>query len=222
MFKLRKRKKISGSILLEAMIALIILVVIMTASTPPILTAIISKIQSNRIAQAQQLAQLQLENVRALLATGVYTASQLPPTTGSSSRSTLPSTLAPDDISSCSSNPCSLANQAALVNLNGQNYIVQTFRTSGINGATLSASSSSIPIAFKMGVRVYSPSAVCGTISSPSLCGTLSKTNSGVSIGLTSNMSSQISAPLVVSYVDFVSGDLGENTLSTYQTFAGQ
>jgi type II secretory pathway pseudopilin PulG len=201
-----------GSILVEAIVATAILSIVIAASLPPIILAVVSRIESRRVSESIQLAQQQIDSVRELFNTGTYVSTNLPPSNGYASVSYLSSTAAPTDITTCTANPCSSATQAAVVYLNSQPFLVQTFRSSGVARSTVDStvtynSASDVPIAFRMGVRVYSPAAYAYFKGG----GTLSSNQTNSSIGLQSSASFQNQAPQIVLYVDFVQGNLSKS-----------
>ncbi len=211
------RKIPQGSILVETIAATLILVLVMVASTPPIITAVVTRIQSRRVSQSIQLAQQEIDKVREIFATGyalgtttLYTTADLPPAQAGTLRATLSTTIAPTAICTTA---CT-ATQGRIVKLQDQQFLVQTFRTPGLPFSAVVIGQSNQPIAFRMGVRVYSSTAIANLNAG----GTLSNTQVGSSIGLRSDEKGQATAPLVVLYTDFVRGDLSSSQ-QAYQLF---
>lgn len=195
--------------MVEAIAAMSILLLVMVASTPPIITAIVTLIQSRRVSQATQLAQLEIDKIRELFSIGGYASTDLPPSAATTvTRATLQTVAAPSAI--CTTF-CTIT-QGRIVYLADQQFLVQTFRTVGVNWSDIDPSRPpNIPIAFRMAVRIYSGTAITNL-------GGLTNTQDGSSIGLSSNEKSQAQAPLVVLYVDFVRGDLNASQ-QAYQLF---
>ena len=184
---------------------------VITISAPAFLVALLTRVESRRIFQARQLAQSQVDATREiLLSSNTYPASSLPPSTGSTSTSDLPTTSAPTSTCSSSTNPCPSTAQALTVTLNNNNYLVQTFRTQGV-------SLGSLPVAFRMGVRVYGP----GAITKLNSGGTLQKYDNHQMEGLQSNLNAEAQYPLAVMYINLVKTNL-DSSQSFYNTLAGQ
>jgi hypothetical protein len=212
-------KNPKGSIIVEAIAATLILSLVMVASTPPILMAVFTRVQSRRVNQSMQLAQQEVEKVREIFSTGYslgtttsYTSADLPPVATGKLRSTVASTAAPTAICTTS---CT-ATQGKIVTLNNQQFLVQTFSSNQLMLGTvtnLATGQPNPPIAFRMGVRVYSSTAIAKLQAG----GTLSATQSS-SIGLSSSENPQSQSPLVAIYTDFVRGDL-TSSQQAYTTF---
>jgi type II secretory pathway pseudopilin PulG len=207
------KKHPKGSILIEAIAALTILAIITAISAPAILIALLTRVESKRISQARQLAQQQVDSIQQLLANSEsYSSSSLPPSTGSTSTSNLVPAAAPSDISTCTSIPCSTSAQAAIVPLNNTNFLIQTFRTTGVSrnaiDSTIAAGSSlDVPVAFRLGVRVYGPRAITYFQKG----GALQSAESSSSTGLQSSQVNEAQYPLATLYVNVVKSNLSKS-----------
>jgi len=207
------KKHPKGSILIEAIAALTILAIITAISAPAILIALLTRVESKRISQARQLAQQQVDSIQQLLANSEsYSSSSLPPSTGSTSTSNLVPAAAPSDISNCISIPCSTSAQAAIVPLNNTNFLIQTFRTTGVSrnaiDSTISSGSSlDVPVAFRLGVRVYGPRAITYFQKG----GALQSAESSSGTGLQSSQVNEAQYPLATLYVNVVKSNLSKS-----------
>ena len=174
-----------GLTLIEGLLSIVIITITIVAITPPIFWATATRVQNQRAEQALNLAQGEIDRVRALVErreNDSVLLEQLPPVAASVSeiqirenkdpsprvpapRSAKASTVIsakvcpnPDD-----GKPASNINQYIQVDVNSDcepDFLVQTFRSQGLNargGAFDPGSSDGLSLsAFVMGVRVYS------------------------------------------------------------------
>ena len=137
-----------GLTLLEVLIGILIISIVVVASTPPLILAVATRVQARRAEQAFNIAQQQVQQVELLVEQGKYLSSDLPKiATITNDRD--PS-IAPAPTSFCGT--CTKYNDPTATQLfkpNGQGqYLVQIFRSPGVPDNTT-------PVAFYLGVRVY-------------------------------------------------------------------
>ncbi len=148
----------AGFSLLEVLVAMVVASVMIMVITPPMFMVTAARVQQRRAQQALQLAQAEVDRVRATVERGVYTANDLPAPVGS----TLTNVAAPTGVATVlkSTNPsCNTYNGTPIasnillpVDTNGDcrsDFLVQSFRTTGPAGTA-------VPVTgFQMRVRVY-------------------------------------------------------------------
>jgi prepilin-type N-terminal cleavage/methylation domain-containing protein len=167
----------SGFTLMESLIAIIIVSLTVVSVLPPIFWATATRVQNRRAEQAVQLAQGEIERVRALVERGAYENADLPPVDGSridireAGITTLPPASASGIIRSTTANCKSSADakqpetvtQYIAVDTDPNNgckpeFMVQVFRSVGT--VPDGSAPNSRPDAFTMGVRVYAEPAI--------------------------------------------------------------
>ena len=180
-----------GLTLIETLMAIVVIAIVITASTPPILLAVATRIQNRRAEQAMQIAQQQIERVRLIVDQGNYTNSDLPPAA---------SITDPDDINTVGAPtaPCSSSCTATQASRE-DDFLVQVFR--------VAPGGSDPVVAFRMGVRVYSPAAELGNLGTRP-----------ASLQMTNALGEQTRFPLAVIYADLARGDV-TGTLDSYREF---
>ncbi|MGF1488014.1 MAG: hypothetical protein ACFBSE_13075 [Prochloraceae cyanobacterium] len=150
----RKRASESGLSLLEVLIGILIISVVVVASTPSLILGVATRVQARRAEQAFNVAQQQVQQIELLVEQGQYVSSDLPPT--ASILNNQDPSLAPAATSVCPVNTCTKYNDPTATQLfrpNGEpDYLVQIFRSPGLPNSTN-------PTAFNLGVRVYFQSA---------------------------------------------------------------
>jgi type II secretory pathway pseudopilin PulG len=212
--RLLKKSSEQGLTLMEALVGILIITIVLSASAPPILLAAATRIQNSRAEKAIQIAQGEIDRVRLLMEQGNYVNADLPPEDGSIAD--------PDDIqeadpptSSCLK-PCtpSSITQAVEQKLYEEPFLVQTFREPGVRELEIGSDpdGNNQVIAFRMGVRVYSRAA----ISTLEDGGTLEGDKAALQI--TSGLGEQSQKPLAVLYADLVRGDMSLS-LEGYRRF---
>ncbi len=201
-----------GLTLIESLAAVVIFSLAIIAVTQPLVLAMATRVRAYRAQQSLQLAQGEIERVRLLVeqsyqgqqkpgdsdqtALDTYI-SKLPP----ASSATSPKEVGPPTgfIDNCGETRPTSATQGCKVEVNGATFGIQTFRLHTIEPPVRSLGNRTVPVAFKMGVRVYPPAA-------------LSQDNlSNLSIEPASLAFSEHTdgrAPLAVSYVPIVRSDL--------------
>ena len=190
-----------GLTLIETLMAIVVIAIVITASTPPILLAVATRIQNRRAEQAMQIAQQQIERVRLIVDQGNYTNSDLPPAASISD---------PDDINTVGAPtaPCSSSCTATQATEETKDdFLVQVFRDPGVSQAGVAPDGGAQVVAFRMGVRVYSPAAELGSLGTRP-----------ASLQMTSALGEQTRFPLAVIYADLARGDV-TGTLDSYRDF---
>ncbi len=158
--RLIKQKKSGdrGLSLLEVLIGIVIISIVVLASTPALILGVATRVQARRAEEAFNLAQQQVQQIELLIEQGEYVISDLPKIANITNDQD-PS-LAPAPTSFCSSckkynDPNLNANQFFKPNGQGD-YLVQIFRSPGLPN---NPNNNVNPVAFKLGVRVYFKSA---------------------------------------------------------------
>lgn len=210
-----KQSTEQGLTLMESMVALVILSISITMLTPPIMLSLATRVRAHQAGQARQLAQGEIDRVRAVLEKGetAYESlddfnDQLPPDAGSGAPGAV---NAPTSFEDCTDDlVASTASAACRVDLNrdGQDnfgdFVVQTFRTRTQFTGVLN----NIPIAFWMGVRVYTWAAAdSGNLSTEP-----------ASLGVSSRIPSE-NKPLIVLYTPIIRSDRQDSSLLKYRDF---
>jgi prepilin-type N-terminal cleavage/methylation domain-containing protein len=206
----------SGFTLIESLVAIIILSLTVVSVLPPIFWATATRVQNRRAEQAMQLAQSEIDRVRAAVERRAAGSTQLPPKVSTSLR---PNAPAPSGsistaklrsiVPGCSTddgNQPATVNTVILVDTDPEpagttkctpEYIVQTFRGSGPNETALP------PDAFVMGVRVYAYSAKA-TIENGTAQATAGTLRGGSGLG------TQQTKPLAMHYSTIVRSNLSD------------
>jgi prepilin-type N-terminal cleavage/methylation domain-containing protein len=218
-----KQSTEQGLTLIESLAAIVIFGFAITAVTQPLVIAMATRVRAYRAQQSLQLAQGEIDRVR-LLVEQSYQGQQKPGDVGQSAAQTALNTYIsklppvssatslrdvgpPTDFIDCKTNQPS-ATQGCIVPVNGANFGIQTFRLNTQEPPVTSLGNRTVPVAFKMGVRVYPPAA-------------LSQKNLSIepaSLGFSERTDGP--APLAVSYVPIVRSDL-ESSIEDYQKLLG-
>ncbi|MCU0551888.1 MAG: type II secretion system GspH family protein [Leptolyngbya sp. Prado105] len=215
-----------GLTLIEGLIAIVIIAITLVSITPPIFWAVASRVQTQRAEQSLQIAQGEIDRVRALVERNEVGSTQfslLPPVQAGATESDLRNKtssafpVAPTTAKAASAvrsiRDCSAAggnddgNSGSAssffrVDSSGDcrtDYLVQTFRSQGLdqNGNVFQGTSGQELAAFVMGVRVYA------AVAEPSLTSSRGKTDA-VSLKGTSGLGNQLDRPLAVMYSTIV------------------
>lgn len=147
-----------GFTILEAIVAMVVASIMIAVITPPIFLATAARVQQRRAQSSLQLAQAEIDRVRATVERGTYALADLPAEVSG----TLDSVPAPSAIYNQIKSTATGSNtytggtvpstSLLPVDTNGDgtpDYLVQVFRTAGPAGT-------SVPVTgFQMGVRVY-------------------------------------------------------------------
>jgi prepilin-type N-terminal cleavage/methylation domain-containing protein len=207
-----------GLTLLECLMAIVVIGLTVAMITPPLVIAAATRVQNRRAEQALQIAQGEVERVRAMVARDQHTPARLPATTNPPGGN-LQAVAAPASLSQFRKSPASCGtyngqqipvNQTLLVDVDGDcqdDFIMQVFRTQGNTNNTEIVQGSNRPSEFQMGVRVYSILANGNWSNLQTL---------PASLQLTKGEGRQRSRPLAVLYTPFASSDQSD-TLCFYQ-----
>jgi type II secretory pathway pseudopilin PulG len=180
--KLVQSRREEGLTLIEGLIAIVIVSITVVMITPPIFWATASRVQTRRAEQALQIAQGEVERVRSLVERGTIqqlsaTAAleQLPPTQAGLDEEEVRQAgqvLAPKaaktglvtSLKNCTSTTINTGstNEYAQVKIDTDasadcepNFLVQVFRSQGLDRDGNPVAAGQVPTAFVMGVRVY-------------------------------------------------------------------
>jgi prepilin-type N-terminal cleavage/methylation domain-containing protein len=151
-----------GLTLIECLVAIVMVGLIGSAIAPALLISVATRVQSQKAEQALELAQTEIDQVRLLMerseAYDDGTNSNLPasaPFTGTYTTDELVANVAGPTYGAPVANPTT-AFQTRAVELNGERFAVQVYRTPG-------KFVGSVPVTFNLGVRVYDYDAVVAT-----------------------------------------------------------
>ncbi|NDJ16268.1 type IV pilus modification PilV family protein [Myxacorys almedinensis] len=218
-----------GLTLIEGLVAIIIVTITVVSITPPIFWATGSRVQTRRAEQALQLAQGEIDRVRALVERDKFELADLPPAAGDEEEvrkaaTTDPGIAAPNSAQESNkivtADPkCSANKSNTLIPDSKEKYIqvdvdtdgsceadflVQTFRSTGLNSSGDALVPGEKPAAFVMGVRVYS------FVARDNL-----NANKGekeqVSLKGTTGLGNQLQRPLAVLYTTVVPSNASAN-----------
>lgn len=193
-----------GFTLLEALVATLLVTIILLTMAPPIILALAMRLHYQKSEQGMLLAQAEVERVRALLNSGSYQDSHLPPIVNSHSfvgavpAPTVP--LTPASTINLYNSHTQVRSEYINQGSSVPDFYIQTFRSNR------SVVTDDI-IGFHMGVRVYSSE--------------ISTNTDGLSPdrdSLTSGLFSRNSHPVAVIYTELVRGDT-EGSRDAYSRF---
>lgn len=156
-----------GLTLIECLVAIVVIAITVATITPPIFLATATRVQARRGEQANQIAQAEVDRVRRMVETGIYTVNQLPADTGTGNASAV--AVASGVNGSLLVSPASCGTYPPIpattpiaatslipVDIDGDcqpEFAMQVFRSSACIPASLPADTP--PYAFQVGVRVY-------------------------------------------------------------------
>ncbi len=214
-----------GLTLIEGLVAIVIVSITLVSITPPIFWATGTRIQNRRAEQALQLAQGEIDRVRTIVDQGKATINLLPPIGAANIRAvnSVAAPTTPKDSNVISVNPlCTNQDDGKApdsptkylqVNTDPNpenpkdckaNFLIQTFRSNGIDSNGIAATAGVVPDGFVIGVRVYS------IVAEPNL-----KTGKGLteqaSLKGTNGLGNQLTRPLAVQYSTIVRSNASEN-----------
>ncbi|NJR37661.1 MAG: hypothetical protein HC781_01030 [Leptolyngbyaceae cyanobacterium CSU_1_4] len=214
-----------GLTLLECLMAVMVMGLTMAMITPPLVIAAATRVQNRQAEQAMQIAQGEVDRVRATLARENgqnLTLARLPaiatvssnleavaPPARPSTSSPMKSSATTCGITNYNNGQQIAINQGLRVDVDGDckaDFFMQTFRTAGtIRG------SASTPSDFQLGVRVYS---ILAATSSGSL------ETKPASLQIVSGQGNRRTRPLAVLYTPFSQSDQGNALCSYHQPSA--
>lgn len=179
-----------GLTLLEVLIGILIISIVVVASTPSLILGVATRVQARRAEEAFNIAQQQAQQIELLVEQGDYKKEDLPNIASIINSQNASEASAPTKFcSSCKKYTDAEANELFKPNGEGK-YLVQIFRSPGVSSNQ--NSSQAVPVAFKLGVRVYYESA-------QSRIGNLKTTRAPLTI--TSGDGSIQKSPLAVLYL---------------------
>ncbi|HEY9735469.1 MAG TPA: type II secretion system protein [Trichocoleus sp.] len=216
-----------GLTLIECLVAIVMVGLVMGTVTPALVISTATRLQSQRTEQALRVAQAEIDQVRTIVERGTYSVTDLPQSTTAaiSETRTLPGTSRqylieyPDRVAGPNTSNLRGAStaytglgpfDARQVDIDGDgnaDLAVQVYRSPGRRNPT-----SSVPVNFAMGVRVYDISAF--------------ETNSGTLLtdqtrgGITGGEGDRGRLPLAVLYTSISKGDAG-NSYCDYFNYLG-
>jgi len=166
-----------GLTIMECLVAVMLIVITIAMVAPPLVLATATRVQNRRAEQALQVAQGEVDRIRALVSTGQHVPASLPASVAGATAGTLASVAAPTQIDArlrslnptgteCSnrfdpnSSPPAVAVNAVLpIDVDGDcvpEYLMQIFRTPGLVSRSEGATGQrSRPSEFDIGIRVY-------------------------------------------------------------------
>lgn len=221
----------SGLTLMESIVVIAIISIMAALTTPPLILAMASRIQARRAEMAMDIAQKEIERVRLLVDRGEYTRVNLPDVGENDSGTTitdiqeLPNVAPPNRIVGipiCGvpiQNPCQTGgpqHDRAWWSPSRE-FFIQAFRDPGVDLNPPTGA----PVAFRMGVRVYSKAAAedinqLQTQIAPLYLSSGAGERAKVRHNGTFITAKNRQFPLAVVYADMVRGDL-VGTLERYR-----
>lgn len=148
-----------GLTLVEVLVGLLVIAMTSAVIAPPIVLSAATRVQNQRVEQAMQLAQQQVDQVRLAMERADQTQAaliaQLPPATASTNPRIVP---VPTQLNCPGGRPLNSTTWCSVdTNSDGTSDLgIQVFRTRGItNPETPIPPATGTPVAFWMGVRVY-------------------------------------------------------------------
>ncbi|PSB17982.1 type II secretion system protein [Phormidesmis priestleyi ULC007] len=219
-----RQRSDQGLTLIEGLVAIVVVSITLVSITPPIFWATGTRVQNRRAEQALQLAQGEIDRVRTLVDQGQATIKLLPPV-GADNIRVANSVPAPTSAKSglvtvnpsCKTNPDNGESPALgeYIQINTDpnpenpndckpNFLMQTFRSTGLDGDGNPVTGSAIPEGFVMGVRVYS------IVAEPNLIGSKAETTQA-SLKGTNGLGNQLTRPLAVQYSTIVRSNASKN-----------
>lgn len=221
----RRQSQISGSesglTLLECIVALVMMSVVAVAITPPLFLATASRVQSNRAEQAIQVAQGEVDKVRVTMERRDFTNNlALLPQESSNGGSEFEKTPAPSSVPDLEAARKTMESTRSIydkgvpfvgalelrpVDVDGDglpDFAVQTFRSPASDKNSIEGESGLVPVAFRLGVRVWSYPAIQRSSKPLDIA--------AASLQLTSSTGEQGVKPLAVIYTQLAVSDTRE------------
>ena len=226
-----RRRSDQGLTLIEGLVAIVVVSITLVSITPPIFWATGTRVQNRRAEQALQLAQGEIDRVRTIVDQGQATIKLLPPPVVGADNIRLANsvsvpTRAKSGIVTVNPRCRTTANNGEspaldeYIEINTDpnpgdpddckpNFLMQTFRSTGLDGNGNPVPGSAIPEGFVMGVRVYSFVAKDNLINRTA-------TGEQASLKGTNGLGNQLTRPLAVQYSTIVRSNASK-TLSIYR-----
>lgn len=190
-----------GLTLIECLVAIVIVGLVSSAIAPALVISVATRVQSQKAEQALELAQSEIDRVRQLVERSEANTSNLPPAAavpGANPDSRVAEVAGPDYGTPVAAP--TTAFQTRPVDLNGNQFAVQVYRTPG-------KFVGDVPVTFGMGVRVYDLDAV--------LNGTGSLDKNPAALRMVDGVGQRGRRPLVALYTNVTVGEEG-NSLCQY------
>jgi prepilin-type N-terminal cleavage/methylation domain-containing protein len=191
-----------GLTLIECLVAIIMVALVASAIAPALVISVATRVQNQKAEQALALAQSEIDRVRLAVERREARDTNLPPSvsfTGTFDAENKIAEVAGPLAAAPVSSP-GTAFQTRLVNLNGNEFAVQVYRSPGKFVA-------SVPVVFTMGVRVYDVRAL-----EAGGGGNLPK--DPASLGMTGGEGQRTQRPLAVLYTTVAAGDNSDSLCS--------
>ncbi len=214
----QRAQRDQGLSLIECLVAIVVVSITLIAITPPIFFITATRVQSRKAEQALQVAQAEIDRVRAVVERGVYTNADLPAIVANISNVPAPTSVAgvlKSSTVACNTYTGVTVAATALLpvstDLDPSNlaacqsqFLVQAFRTEGPAGSAVTTSG------FRLGVRVYSDN--------PLLRQNLSGLQTAqASLRFVNGLGDQNRRPLAILYSTIIRNDTS-NSLQDYRT----
>jgi prepilin-type N-terminal cleavage/methylation domain-containing protein len=212
-----------GLTLLECLMAIVVIGLTMAVIAPPLLISAATRVQNRRAEQALQIAQGEVDRIRAMVARDEHIPGRLPATVTPAGGNlqavpapgTAPSAFFKSPRGTCAGGSYNgqqvPANQTLRIDVDGDcnaDFLMQMFRTPGNTNNAEIIGNTNRPADFQMGVRVYS-------ILADGSAGPLETLPA--SLQLTSGQGKQRTRPLAVIYTPFSRSDQADS-LCFYQS----
>ncbi len=220
------RRSDQGLTLIEGLVAIVVVAITLVSIAPPVFWATGTRVQNRRSEQALQIAQGEIDRVRTLVDQGQVTSlNLLPPDAGTTNLrgASVAAPTTPKDGNVVTVNPrCSNRDDGKsptsidkYVGINTDpnpedskdckaNFLIQTFRSTGLDSDGKVPATGVAPDGFVMGVRVYS------IVAEPNL-----KAGKGLSeqasLKGTNGLGNQLTRPLAVQYSTIVRSNASKN-----------
>jgi prepilin-type N-terminal cleavage/methylation domain-containing protein len=201
-----RHNRTRGLTLLECLVAISVIGLSSGIIAPVMVFSVATRVQSQKAEKALQLAQAEVDSIRAAVERGGdYNTSFLSgypttPKTEATISTTLPPTSAQATLSSTDEK---VAKKVNIDNDPAPDFVIQAFRTTGVSAA-------GVPVAFKVGVRVYDYNAFQRN--------SASMQTESASLSMTSGEGQRGRRPLAVLYSDIVQSDRNLS-LCNYRTY---
>lgn len=226
---LRSYQELSGNqqglTLIECLVAIVVVALTIGIISPPLLLSVATRVQSQRIQQATDVAQGEIDTVRRIIDQGSYTVDDLPQVAANPAGGGTP--LLDEDIMDVAGPAYGIdpeVSDIGYVDLDptetkevdldddGENdFAIQVYRTEG--KSVTDANGNAQPVSFALAVRVYDYDALGAQTS-----GNLDSGLTGdASAGLTSGDGERKSKPLTVLYTTIVKGENSDSYCNYFE-----
>jgi prepilin-type N-terminal cleavage/methylation domain-containing protein len=198
LLKTGPRAEEQGLTLIECLVAIMMVAIVASAIAPALVISVATRVQSQKAEQALVLAQSEIDRVRLLVERREATPANLPPSLDAGATEKNISDVAGPVYGAPVAAPAT-AFQTRAVDLNGNRFAIQSFRTPGsavqINGA---------PVTFNLGVRVYDEAAVTSG-------GVGNLSSEAASLGMVGVLGDRQSRPLAALYTNIAVSDQSDS-----------